>query len=28
VQIIGEGPVETTTVGATDAPRGYWPKPK
>jgi quercetin dioxygenase-like cupin family protein len=28
VQIIGEGPVETTAVGATDAPRGYWPKPK
>ncbi len=28
VQINGEGPVETTAVGATDAPRGYWPKPK
>ena len=28
VQIIGEGPVETTAVGATDAPRGYWQKPK
>ena len=28
VQIIGEGPVETTPVGATDNPRGYWPKPK
>jgi quercetin dioxygenase-like cupin family protein len=28
VQIIGEGPVETTAVGATDAPRVYWPKPK
>ena len=28
VQIIGEGPVETTPVDATDAPRGYWPKPK
>jgi len=28
VQIIGEGPVETIAVGATDAPRGYWPKPK
>ncbi|MGA9824934.1 MAG: cupin domain-containing protein [Methylocystis sp.] len=28
VQIIGEGPVETTPVGANDAPRGYWPKPK
>jgi quercetin dioxygenase-like cupin family protein len=28
VQIIGEGPVETTAVGATDAPPGYWPKPK
>ena len=28
VQIVGEGPVETTPVGASDAPRGYWPKPK
>ena len=28
VQIIGEGPVETTPVGAIDAPRGNWPKPK
>jgi len=28
VQIIGEGPVETTPVGAAGAPQGYWPKPK
>ncbi|MGA8173035.1 MAG: cupin domain-containing protein [Methylocystis sp.] len=28
VQIIGEGPVETTQVGAAGAPGGYWPKPK
>jgi quercetin dioxygenase-like cupin family protein len=27
VQIIGEGPVETTQVGE-GAPKGYWPKPK
>jgi len=27
VQIIGEGPVETTQV-AEGAPKGYWPKPK
>ena len=27
VQIIGEGPVETTAVGATDAPRGYCRNP-
>ena len=28
VQIIGQGPVETTQVGAPGAPRGYWPKPQ
>ncbi len=28
VQIIGEGPVETTQVGGPGAPQGYWPKPK
>lgn len=27
VQIIGEGPVETTGVGKPGAPEGYWPKP-
>jgi quercetin dioxygenase-like cupin family protein len=27
VQIIGEGPVETTPVGEPGAPKGYWPKP-
>jgi hypothetical protein len=25
VQIIGQGSIETTAVGATDALRGYWP---
>ncbi len=28
VQIVGEGPVETTQIGPTGAPQGYWPKPK
>jgi quercetin dioxygenase-like cupin family protein len=28
IQITGEGPVETTPVGAPGAPQGYWPKPK
>ncbi len=28
VQIIGEGPVETTQVGPPGEPQGYWPKPK
>jgi len=28
VQIVGEGPVETTQVGDAGAPKGYWPKPK
>jgi len=28
VQIIGEGPVETTPVNTQNAPQGYWPKPK
>lgn len=28
IQISGEGPVETTQVGAPGAPQGYWPKPK
>jgi quercetin dioxygenase-like cupin family protein len=28
VQIIGDGPVETTPLGPQGAPQGYWPKPK
>jgi quercetin dioxygenase-like cupin family protein len=28
VQIVGIGPVETTPVGASAGPVGYWPKPK
>jgi quercetin dioxygenase-like cupin family protein len=28
VQIIGEGPVETTQIGAPGADKGYWPKPQ
>jgi quercetin dioxygenase-like cupin family protein len=27
VQIIGEGPIETTQVGEPGAPKGFWPKP-
>ncbi len=28
VQIIGEGPVETTQLGEPSEQQGYWPKPK
>ncbi len=28
VRIVGEGSVETTAAGATNAPRSYWPNPK
>jgi len=28
VQIVGEGPVDTTQVGSPGAPQGFWPKPQ
>jgi quercetin dioxygenase-like cupin family protein len=28
VQIVGQGPVETTQVGRSGAPQGFWPKAK